>query len=163
MITWAWAWFLSLWLATAALPYAGHPTCANFHTPPSEIVTMTLSAYWHGGPEGTAAERRREGGDLDRRAKRLYSLQDYLARRAPYVSVAADPKTFPYGTNLRIYNLEYRYNRCIVFRVVDTGDSFRGTGTRRLDIRVDNRRNGLRREINRSVQHVVGVFPVGGR
>ena len=68
------------------------------------------------GPEASAAERRMEGGDVDTRDRRLYSLQEYLEGKAPYVSVAADPSAFPYGTELRIHELEEHYGRRIVFR-----------------------------------------------
>src|SRR5262245_61282435 len=59
--------------------------------PPAEAVeyplTAQLSAYW---PAQTAAEERVEGGPHDVHDRPLYSLQQYLADSAPYVSVAAD-------------------------------------------------------------------------
>lgn len=122
---------------------------------PIEVYPLmaTLSAYWHVGPEASAAERRMEGGDVDTRDRRLYSLQEYLSGNAPYVSVAADPSAFPYGTELRIHELEERYGRRIVFRVVDTGDAFKGKGTRRLDIRVSTKAEGLKPEVNGTVHY----------
>ncbi len=76
-----------------------------------------------------------EGGFNDRRGNRLYTLQDYLAGRAPYVSVAMDKNMkIPYGTKLRIKELEQKYGRPIEFRVVDTGGAFTGRGTGRIDI-----------------------------
>src|SRR5437868_163147 len=58
-----------------------------------------------------------EGGFKDRLGRPLNTLQDYLAGRAPYVSVAMDSKAFPYGTKLRIPELEAKYGRPIEFRV----------------------------------------------
>ncbi len=75
-----------------------------------------------------------EGGFVDRQGAPLGTLQDYLAGRAPYVSVAMDSKAFPYGTRLRIPELEAKYGRAIEFRVVDTGGAFRGKGTSRIDV-----------------------------
>ena len=74
-----------------------------------------------------------EGGLQDRRGRPLYTLQDFLAERAPYVSVAMDPKAFPYGTSLRIPEIEKKYGRAITFLVVDTGDAFIGRGSSRID------------------------------
>jgi 3D (Asp-Asp-Asp) domain-containing protein len=65
---------------------------------------------------------------------KLNTLQDYLAGKAPYVSVAMDPKAFGYGTKLRIAELEKKYGKTIEFRVVDTGGAFYGKGTSRLDV-----------------------------
>lgn len=67
-------------------------------------------------------------------------MQDFLAGRAPYVSVAADVRAFPtYGEELRIRELEQRYGRRIVFRVVDVGGHFQDTGTSALDVRVNDK------------------------
>lgn len=92
---------------------------------------------------------RMEGGYKDMRGKPLHTLQDYLAGRAPYVSVAMDNRAgFPYGQRVRIQELEQKYGRPIEFRVVDTGGAFKGRGTSRIDICTANRRASLDRTIN---------------
>lgn len=75
-----------------------------------------------------------EGGYVDRHEFPLHTLQDFLFNRSPYVSVAMDVKAFPYGTPLRIPELEVRYCRQITFLIVDTGSAFRDKGTTRIDI-----------------------------
>ena len=79
-----------------------------------------------------------EGGFVDRQGARLRTLQDYLAGRAEYVSVAMDTSAFRYGQKLRIKEFEARYGRNIEFRVVDTGGAFQGRGRSRIDICVKN-------------------------
>lgn len=79
-----------------------------------------------------------EGGFVDRKGARLRTLQQYLAGSADYVSVAMDSRAFAYGQRLRIRELEAKYGRSIVFRVVDTGGAFRGKGRSRMDICVAN-------------------------
>lgn len=115
-----------------------------------------LSAYWPVGPDASEAEKRREGPPVDVRERPLYSLQEYLAGRAPFVSLAADRSTrgFPrYGELVRIKELEERYGQKILFRVVDTGGSFMDTGTARFDVRVASREEGLKDEVNSDVQY----------
>lgn len=75
-----------------------------------------------------------EGGYHDRNGGILYTLQEYLAGQAPYVSVAMDVPAARYGTLLRIPELEAKYGRQIPFRVVDTGSDFEGMGRSRIDI-----------------------------
>lgn len=89
-----------------------------------------------------------EGGFVDRRDQPLRTLQDFLAGRASHVSVAMDSKAFPYGTKLRIPELEAKYGRQIDFRVVDTGGAFVGKGTSRIDICTANKRASLDPTIN---------------
>src|SRR5262249_6668907 len=89
-----------------------------------------------------------EGGYVDREGHMLYTLQDYLAGGAPYVAVAMDLNTHPYGTKLRIPELEKKYGRTIEFRVVDTGDAFQGKGNSRIDICTDNERESHNPVIN---------------
>ena len=89
-----------------------------------------------------------EGGFFDRRGKRLTTLQQYLDGDAAYVSVAMDSKVFPYGTKLRIRELERKYGRSIEFRVVDTGGAFKGKWTSRIDICTANERASLDSTIN---------------
>jgi hypothetical protein len=89
-----------------------------------------------------------EGGFVDRRDQPLRTLQDFLSGKANYVSVAMDSKAFPYGTKLRIPELEAKYGKQIEFRVVDTGGAFKGKGTSRIDICTANERASLDSTIN---------------
>jgi len=119
-------------------------------------LTARLSAYW---PATTPEEQKVEGGPNDVRDRPLYSLGQYLAGAAPYVSVAADRAEFTkYGEQIAIQELEERHGRPIVFRVVDALHADRtkvgaGSGTRRLDIRVDSRAEGLAPELNQLVHY----------
>lgn len=92
-----------------------------------------------------------EGGYVDRKGAKLRTLQDFLDGKSSYVSVAMDSKAFPYGTKLRIPELEAKYGRQIEFRVVDTGGAFSGKGTSRIDICTANRRASLDPTINGSL------------
>jgi hypothetical protein len=90
-----------------------------------------------------------EGGYVDRKGKKLNTLQDFLEGRAPFVSVAMDHTAgIPYGQPLRIAELERKYGRQIPFRVVDTGGAFKGRGTSRIDICTRNKQASLDPTIN---------------
>jgi 3D (Asp-Asp-Asp) domain-containing protein len=89
-----------------------------------------------------------EGGFNDRVGKKLRTLQQFLAGTADYASVAMDSNAFKYGTRLRIKELDAKYGRAIVFRVVDTGGAFRGKGRTRIDICTANERASLDPTIN---------------
>jgi len=89
-----------------------------------------------------------EGGFKDRRGAPLKTLQDFLAGRSNYVSVAMDSNAFPYGTKLRIPELERKYGRVIEFRVVDTGGAFKNKGTSRIDICTANKSASLDPTVN---------------
>lgn len=89
-----------------------------------------------------------EGGFVDRRGKKLRTLQQFLAGDADYVSVAMDSKAFVYGQRLRIKELETKYGKPITFRVVDTGGAFKGKGRSRIDVCVQNNRASLDPTIN---------------
>jgi 3D (Asp-Asp-Asp) domain-containing protein len=82
-----------------------------------------------------------EGGFVD-------MLQGFLRGSSPYVSVAMDKSAFPYGTRLRIAELNAKYGREIIFRMVDTGGAFRGKGQSRMDICTQNRAASLDPVIN---------------
>jgi 3D (Asp-Asp-Asp) domain-containing protein len=104
-----------------------------------------------------------EGGFNDRLGKPLRTLQDYLAGRADYVSVAMDTRAFKYGTHLRIRQLEAKYGRAIDFRVVDTGGAFVGKGTSRIDICTKSYRDSLDPTINGMLDiDVADSAPSGG-
>ena len=75
-----------------------------------------------------------EGGFVDRKGKKLQTLQQFLAGTADYVSVAMDVNAFGYGQHLRIKELDAKYGRAIDFRVVDTGGAFKNKGRTRMDI-----------------------------
>ncbi|MBX3166852.1 MAG: hypothetical protein KF760_05545 [Candidatus Eremiobacteraeota bacterium] len=90
-----------------------------------------------------------EGGYVDRQGKKLNTLQDFLAGKADYVSVAMDKnENIPYGTKLRIPELEKKYGKPIEFRVVDTGGAFTGKGTSRIDICTANEKASTDPTIN---------------
>lgn len=102
---------------------------------------------------------RLQGGYRDMRRNPLHTLQAYLKGRAPYVSVAMDPGAFPYGTRLRILELERKYRRRIEFRVVDTGGAFFGKGTSRVDICTASETASHNRTINNWLTLVVVEDP----
>lgn len=90
-----------------------------------------------------------EGGFVDRKGHKLNTLQDFLAGKADYVSVAMDKnENIPYGTKLRIPELEKKYGRAIEFRVVDTGGAFTGKGNSRIDICTANQKASTDSTIN---------------
>ena len=90
-----------------------------------------------------------EGGFNDRRGHKLNTLQDFLAGKADYVSVAMDKnEKIPYGAKLRIPELEKKYGRPIEFRVVDTGGAFTGKGTSRIDICTASHKDSLDPTVN---------------
>lgn len=91
--------------------------------------------------------------DKDRFGQPLYTLQEYLAGRAPYVSVAGSEqmyKDYPYdnktklGHPIRIPKIEEQYKaelersgrKNIIFRLVDTGSAFTTAGYSKMDIHV---------------------------
>jgi peptidoglycan hydrolase-like protein with peptidoglycan-binding domain len=131
--------------------------------PPVTSSTHTQGAQYQARGTGYyPANTRLEGGFLDRKGKPLNTLQDYLAGKAPYVSVAMDSKAFPYGTRLRIPELEKKYGRSIDFRVVDTGGAFRNKGTSRIDICTANEKASLDPTINGKLTLVPGAGAVQG-
>jgi len=90
-----------------------------------------------------------EGGFRDQRGAPLCTLQDFLQGRSNYVSVAMDKNLrIPYGTKLRIPEIERKYGRLIEFRVVDTGSAFTGKGYTRIDICTADRQASLDSTIN---------------
>jgi 3D (Asp-Asp-Asp) domain-containing protein len=116
-------------------------TAAPSMTPTGQQFTAKGTGYY---PDNSPME----GGFKDRQGKPLHTLQDFLSGKAPYVSVAMDSKAFPYGTKLRIPELEKKYGRPIEFRVVDTGGAFKGKGTSRIDICTANQKASLDPTIN---------------
>lgn len=120
--------------------FGGTPT--GFNTSPGATHASRGTGYY---PHNS----RMEGGYKDMKGKPLHTLQDFLAGRAPYVSVAMDNRAgIKYGQPLRIKELEEKYGRPIDFRVVDTGGAFKGKGTSRIDICTANRQASLDPTIN---------------
>lgn len=104
------------------------------------------TAYWPRGYK-SEAEAKMEGGDRDRKNFPLYTVEDHLAGRAPYVSVAMDNDAFPYGTALYIPEVCESYGVPwdeITFLVVDTGGAFMKPGQNRdrIDICVGSKKAG---------------------
>lgn len=124
------------------------PSDADEELAESQDEIRTVSSFVSRGTGYYPANNSMEGGFLDRKGAKLRTLQQFLAGRAEYVSVAMDTKAFPYGQRLRIKELEAKYGRKIVFRVVDTGGAFRGKGRSRIDVCVANRSASLDSTIN---------------
>lgn len=132
---------------TAAL-FAGVARTDAYEPPRGQRYASRGTGYY---PDASLME----GGFKDRLDRPLRTLQDFLAGRASYVSVAMDSTAFPYGTKLRIPELEAKYGRPIEFRVVDTGGAFRGKGTSRIDICTADRRASLDPTVNGPLTLVV--------
>jgi len=137
-------------------------------TPPDLCKRMGDKAYSYSarGTGYTKENTAMEGGPKDRIGNELITLQDYLAGKGSYVSVAMDTKTFPYGTELCIPEMEQKYGKQIVFRVVDTGSAFNGSdpdrwggpkGTSRIDICTANQSAANDSTINGSLTLVSNV------
>ncbi len=99
------------------------------------------------------ANSRMEGGFVDKRGKKLRTLQDFLDGKSDYVSIALDKKLYRsgavrYGDRFRIPELEKKYGRPIEFRAVDTGGAFTNKGFSRVDICTKNRRHSLDSTVN---------------
>ena len=111
----------------------------------SKMVKVRLTEYFPFQTGLTKKQKELEGGVLDRGDKSLHTLEDYLEGNAPFVSVACDPAGGPpgnalefktYGFKIRITKMETDINKfidkavmlpiVIDFRLVDTGDAFRG-------------------------------------
>ena len=110
-----------------------------------KIINVRLTEYCPFQPGMTAAEEKMQGGVFDRIGKPLYSLEDYLEGKAPYVSLACDLKGGPpgnvpefrkYGTKVWLPEISESIAdyvegltdppKMILFRLVDTGGHFFG-------------------------------------
>lgn len=119
----------------------------------SEFTSKATGYYPHNS--------RMQGGHFDRRGKPLHTLQDFLDNpsRTPYVSVAMDIPVAPYGTPIRIPELDQKYRAqlerhgltSIPFRLVDTGGRFHGRGTDKIDICNRTREDAWDPSVNRSL------------
>jgi 3D (Asp-Asp-Asp) domain-containing protein len=132
---------LSVVIVACASPAEDEPAGETESGISNRAFTARGSAYY---PDSSALE----GGFVDRRGARLRTLQQFLAGRAAYVSVAMDVNAFPYGQQLRIRELNAKYGRDIVFKVVDTGGAFRNKGRTRIDVCVADARAARDATIN---------------
>jgi hypothetical protein len=110
-----------------------------------KIINVRLTEYCPFQAGMTEAQEKMQGGVLDRLGKPLYSLEDYLEGKAPYVSLACDSKGGPpanasefrkYGTKVWLPEISNEISSyvdgittppvMIPFRLVDTGGHFYG-------------------------------------
>ena len=82
-----------------------------------------LTGYWPFSARPD--ERQMEGGLKDRKGRALHTLEQHQENpgQHPYVAVSGDDAIFPYGQRLMLDEWPG-----LVFRVVDTGGHFRGSG-----------------------------------
>ncbi len=96
-----------------------------------------------------------QGGFLDRRGKKLRTLEDFVDGKVDYVSVAMDSNTLKYGAKVCIPKLNTKYGKAIPFRIVDTGGAFRLKGTSRLDICTRDKKSAHSKHVNQTLEIVV--------
>lgn len=84
-------------------------------------IDVRCTGYWPYKANLSAAERLMEGGVNDTHSNRLYTLEEFQAGQAPYVSVSGDDAIWPYGQRIALGQWPG-----VIFRVVDTGGNFRG-------------------------------------
>lgn len=144
--------FFATYLMWIGLMLLGTVGCGQSQSASSDQVVAQgesfiskATAYY---PDSSALQ----GGFVDRKGEPLYTLQQYLAGNAPYVSVAMDVNAFPYGTELSIPEIEAYYKMQIVFRVVDTGGAFKNKGTTRIDICVKDLQSAYHPMVNKELQ-----------
>ena len=111
----------------------------------AKIINVSLSEYFPSQAGLTAKQKRMEGGATDRMGKPLFTLEDYLEGKAPFVSLAVDSgggapgnaaEFRKYGFRVWLPAISGSANSfidkpimlpiMIDFRLVDTGDAFRG-------------------------------------
>jgi 3D (Asp-Asp-Asp) domain-containing protein len=154
-------------LALAASLGVAAAACATAEAPADDSSTASAGAltviesFVSHGTGYYPDDSRMEGGFRDMRGARLRTLQQYLDGEADYVAIAMDTRVFHYGQRLRIKELEAKYGRSIVFRVVDTGGAFRGKGRSRMDICTANRSASLDPTINGTL-HVDAIAEGAG-
>lgn len=148
--------------------------------PKAARVAAPVSGQTLGVAKGTGYyphNSKLEGGYNDMRGKPLRTLQDFLAGKAEYVSIALDEDLYAhiiearrakylktkdpalkkyltlepkikYGDTFRIPELEQKYGRQIVFKAVDTGGAFKNKGFSRVDIATGGYRHSLDKTVN---------------
>lgn len=72
----------------------------------------------------TDAERKMEGAPVDRKKNPLHTVEDFLAGKSNYVSLAGDYTLWPYGQKVIVPWGDHS----LTGRVVDTGGHFHGLG-----------------------------------
>lgn len=111
----------------------------------AKIIKVSLTEYFPFQSGLTAKQKKMEGPPTDRIGKPLHTLEDYLEGLAPYVSLACDSAGGPPGNAPEFRKYGYRvwlpeiassagkytdatliFPIMIEFRLVDTGDAFRG-------------------------------------
>lgn len=140
-----------------------HKALQGFFKQPSQYASLPLakkdpydSGVVMGIAKGTGYyphDSALEGGFVDKRDTALRTLQDYLAGKAEYVSVALDKHLYrngsiKYGDKFRIPELEKKYGRVIEFRAVDTGGAFTNKGFNRIDICTGGYRHSVEKTVN---------------
>lgn len=116
---------------TTGWVYTAHVGESSDQAPEPEQKTHTTQTTLY-----TTENTPIEGGPKDRCGRKLNTLDDYMNWKAEEVSVAMDRLALPYGTLIRIPEIERRLKVSdpIPFRVVDTGSAFIGKGFSRMDI-----------------------------
>jgi hypothetical protein len=135
-------------LAAKGLPDEADRILTHFHSPTSSYeltnISQTTTSYPAKATGYIPNPSKMEGGLLDRLGNPLHTLQDFQAGKAPFVSVAMDTKGGPpFGTRLNIDEFPG-----VVFRVVDTGGAFKGTGLTRIDICTANEKASQDPKVN---------------
>ncbi len=111
----------------------------------AKMINVRLTEYFPFQAGLSKKQKQIEGGVFDRMGKPLYSLEDYLEGKAPYVSLACDSTGGPpgnasefrtYGTRVWLQELSLQIKDYvddppdslifIPFRLVDTGGNFFG-------------------------------------
>jgi 3D (Asp-Asp-Asp) domain-containing protein len=135
-------------LGLSTCVFACTASAADEELAESSDEIRTVGSFVSRGTGYYPANNSMGGGFVDRKGAKLRTLQQFLSGRADYVSVAMDSKAFAYGQRLRIKELDAKYGKSIVFRVVDTGGAFRGKGRTRIDVCTANRSASLDPTIN---------------
>jgi uncharacterized protein YgiM (DUF1202 family) len=129
--------------------YVSHKYVCNTNSQKTpEEIPESIASYKTVGTAYYPYNNAMEGGFYDRIGEPLTTLEDFLDGKVGYVSVAMDKKAFKYGTFFRIPELEKKYNRVILFKVVDTGSAFFGKGSSRIDICVSNEKASYNKTVN---------------
>ncbi|GEM_PF-3111758 len=95
-----------------------------------------------GNPKATGyypSEDPVQGGYVDMHDKPLCTLQDHVAGKVSYVSLAFDRGLYDsgaisYGNVFSIPELDEKYGKHLIFKSVDTGSAFAGKKFTRIDI-----------------------------
>jgi hypothetical protein len=109
----------------------------------------------------TNAQRKIEGGLLDKNENPVFTLDDYLNKKpnVDFVTVAMDGR-FKYGTKLINPSYKDSKGNYIPFRVNDTGDAFINKGGTKIDIPTNNYLAAQGKVSNITIAGA--TFPIGG-